>query len=228
MGTGLVVNGLSTGGQIYQLKNDVSIEQAHKKGQSDGLDQVYFSANGNNYVLQGDNLKLGEVREMMKKDVPSHVTKLEGKPVEITFHEVDDEISSVGDGFHKNGHIGSMSATAAAVGVPLTAFSGLGWIITQKAGSKLGSAIASGGMYLGAAAVVGGIAGGIYYAGRSTVQGLKAAPDATKTADTKLRQLNSENNASKAGHVSVREKTEVAVDIATDIAIDTAFDLIFN
>ena len=228
MGTGLVVNGLSTGGQIYQLKNDVSIEQAHKKGLSDGLDQVYFSANGNNYVLQGDNLKLGEVREMMKKDIPSHVTKLEGKPVEITFHEIDDEISSVGDGFHKNGHIGSMSATAAGIGVPVAAFSGLGWIIASKAGSKMGAAVASGGMYLGAAAVVGGIAGGIYYAGKSTVQGLKAAPDPSITADTKLRQLNSDNNSHKAGHVSVREKTEVATDIATDIILDSALDILFN
>lgn len=229
MGTGLVINGLSTGGEVYKLKSDINIQEAHQKGLKDGLDQMYFTVGEDKYVLQGDNLMLGEAKAVMSKEVPSTVIKLDGKAVEINIEAMDDEVSSIMDGFVQNGQVASYSGTAIAVGVPVAALSGLSWIITEKAGSAMGSKLASGGIYLGTAAVVGGAIGLAYYAGKSVYQGASNTPKPAQTESMKLSEfVNTQNEAKSAGRVSVAAKAEAAKEVATDILLDTAFDLIFD
>lgn len=228
MSSGLVINGLSTGGQIHKLKAGVSIEQAAQQTQKDGLDQLYFSVGKDNYVLQGDDLKLGEAREVMKKGVPTTVVMLDGKAAEVTLQKLDDEVSSVGDGFYQNGGKIGLGLNAAAIGVPVAGLSGLGWIIASKMASKTGQAITTGGIYLGVAATVGGVAAAAYFSGKSVYQGLANNPQIDKSQDVFAGQVPSHTDAKSAGRMSVQEKQKVVREVATEIAVDAAFDLLLK
>lgn len=229
MGSGLVVNNLSTGGQVYKLKENVSIETAHQKGLKDGLDQVYFTSGKEKYVLEGDNLKLGELNNLAKKGkVPGLLVELNSQPVKIDVEKIDDQVSTVKEGFVKNGRIASYSTTAVAIGVPVAAFSGLASIVTMQTGSAVAKAVTTGGIYVGVAATVAGAAGLLYYTGKSIAQGVGNKPNTSQTESIKQEKVNTDNNSKPAGLVSVQEKKDAATKIAVNLVLDSALDIIFG
>ncbi|MFN4150084.1 MAG: hypothetical protein ACK4IX_03995 [Candidatus Sericytochromatia bacterium] len=79
----LSINGYDRGNAtLYELKSNVSIEQAKEKGQNDKLDQIYFKSEGKNFVLQGEsiNFSAGFTRPAL---LPPNPIKLENKTVEL-------------------------------------------------------------------------------------------------------------------------------------------------
>ncbi|MEZ0370830.1 MAG: hypothetical protein ACAI44_17190, partial [Candidatus Sericytochromatia bacterium] len=194
----------------------------------DGLDQVYFSVGKDNYVLQGDDLKLGEVREVMKKGVPTTVVMLDGKPAEIKIEKLDDEVTSVGDGFYHNGAKIGISTQVAIVGAPVVGLSGLGWLVASMAGSKSGQAWTTGGMYVGAAMIAGGVVGAAFFSGKSVVQGLANKPKIDNSKDILSQELGSQNEAKSAGRMSVLEKNKAAKEVITGVITDIALDALLK
>lgn len=93
--TGVSINGTQTWGNLHQLKPGITLEEAHKQGQKDGLDQVYFSANGKNYFIEGDGLDLSGMRKSSVGELPKIEFTLNGKDVEAEVRKefVDDEKS---------------------------------------------------------------------------------------------------------------------------------------
>jgi hypothetical protein len=228
MGSGLVINNLSTGGQVYKLKDGVSIDQAYQKGLKDGLDQVYFTAGKDNYVLEGDNLKLGELKQALKGNIPDMVVKLDNKPTEIHIDKIDESVSTVKEGFVKNGKIASYSTTAIGVGIPVAAFSGISALVTMGSTSSAAKALSVGGIYVGLAAAAAGIVGLVYYGGKSVYDGSSNKPNPAQSESFKGAKVDTENNAKPAGLVSVKEKMDVATNIITDIIFDGTMDAITN
>lgn len=223
MNTGLVINGLASNGLVFKLKDHVSPEKALENGKNDGLDQVYFTDGKNNYVLQGDDLQLGEIKEKFK-NAQSATVQLEGKNVEVKFLAVDDEVTSFTDGLIHNRAIATNSMTAIGVGAPVAALSGLGWLVTEMAGSALGSKIASSAATLGAAAVVGGVAGLVYYVGKSEHQNIKSIPDYDRNKEVHEYHLGTDNQAPLAGRFSTAEKTGIARQFAIGVATEVILD----
>ena len=97
--SGISINGVQTWGNLSQLKEGVSLAEAQKKGQKDGLDQVYFSANGKNYVLEGDGLDLSGINKSRPGTLPKIQAEIQGKTLEaeLRLENVDDEKSKVSD-----------------------------------------------------------------------------------------------------------------------------------
>lgn len=56
------INGVQTGGRLYALNTQTADEtqKAVKAAQNDGLDQLFFEMEGQNYVLEGDGLALND------------------------------------------------------------------------------------------------------------------------------------------------------------------------
>lgn len=98
--SGVTINGVQTWGHLYQLKEGISLAEAHKKGQKDGLDQVYFSANnGKHYFIEGDGLDLKGIHKSPPGSLPKIAFVENGKAVEaeLRIEHVDDEKSTVSD-----------------------------------------------------------------------------------------------------------------------------------
>jgi hypothetical protein len=228
MGSGLVVNNLSTGGQVYKLKDGVSVDQAYQKGLKDGLDQVYFTAGKDKYVLQGDDLKLGELTQVMKSGVPSVLVKLNNQPTEVFIEKIDDNVSTVKDGFVKNGKIASVSGTTATVGASVFAFSGISALVAYASGNVTAKAVTKFGIYGGLVATVAGVGGLLYYTGKSVAQGASNKPNPAQTEALKGEKVNTDNSAKPAGLISVQAKKEAAEGVVTDIVVNSALDIIFN
>lgn len=102
--SGVTINGVQTWGALHQLKEGVSLATAHQKGQKDGLDQVYFSANGKNYFIEGDGLDLSGIRKSAAGSLPKITFSENGKAIEseLRIENVDDENSKVNDFLFKN------------------------------------------------------------------------------------------------------------------------------
>ena len=65
--SGVTINGVQTYGSLHQLNKGIDLNQAYKKGEGDGLDQVYFTANGKNYFIEGDGLDLGGIKKSPRR-----------------------------------------------------------------------------------------------------------------------------------------------------------------
>jgi len=160
---GMFINNQSTGGHLYELKKDVTIEQAKKAGQKDGLDQVYFEAKGKNYVVEGDNLDLKTISGLKKDENALAIVKIGDDllTVEVKKDNVDNEITSFGEG---------ASNKLAKIGLKGTIITGVGSVVvgggsilaglsngswdTLCAGLKLATLI---GVATGASALIGGV-----------------------------------------------------------------------
>ncbi|MBT9547175.1 MAG: hypothetical protein IV090_17415 [Candidatus Sericytochromatia bacterium] len=111
----VTVNGKALGGTIHELKPGVALEQAFQAGKKDGLDQVYFQAEGKNYVLQGDGL---DIKALQKKgDMPFVQLHTDKGSVLADVKAVDNEKNTFMEGGWNWGTKGALALTAAAVGL---------------------------------------------------------------------------------------------------------------
>jgi hypothetical protein len=156
--SGLSINGVNTKGQVFELKEGTNIKEALKAGQKDGLDQVYVEAGGKNYVVQGDGLNL---KGIAKGTLPKAQLELNGKTVEATIKEVDNELNTRDEGLMSPVAIGGMAVGVVAVAPQLfkTGIAMLTVFADANAGQISGPSTVSkviGG--IGVAAIVGGVA----------------------------------------------------------------------
>lgn len=110
----LTVNGQSLNGTVRELKAGVALEQAFQAGKKDGLDQVYFQAEGKNYVLQGDGLDL---KALKKGDMPFVQLHSEKGAAMAEVKMVDNEKNTFMEGAWNWGTKGTLIAAGAAVGL---------------------------------------------------------------------------------------------------------------
>jgi len=110
----VTVNGKSLGGSLRELKPGVALEQAYQAGKKDGLDQVYFQANGKNYVLQGDGLDLKALQK--KGDMPFVQLHTESGSVLADVKAVDNEKNPFMEGAWTWGPKGTLALAGLAVG----------------------------------------------------------------------------------------------------------------
>jgi hypothetical protein len=113
----VTVNGKSLGGTIHELKPGVALEQAYQAGKKDGLDQVYFQAEGKNYVLQGDGLDLKALQK--KGDMPFVQLHTDKGSVLVDVKAVDNEKNTFMEGAWNWGTKGTLALAGAAVGLAI-------------------------------------------------------------------------------------------------------------
>ncbi|MFN8674677.1 MAG: hypothetical protein U0457_21670 [Candidatus Sericytochromatia bacterium] len=101
---------------IKELKNGLSIQEAASKTNKNGLDEVYFSVNGKNYLAYGDALKIGELSQ-------NKIASVTYKGYTGTVVAYQNEANSVGEGV-KNGALEGLKkakdAVLGAVGSTIT------------------------------------------------------------------------------------------------------------
>lgn len=97
------INGVNINAEaIRELNPDVTLEQAHKLNNTNGLDAVYFQSKGKNYVAYADGLNLSGLYKGIKKgniivnDKGNILGDFNGKKVPIFF--VTDEVNTAKDG----------------------------------------------------------------------------------------------------------------------------------
>lgn len=94
----LALNGVNVGGTIRELKDGVKIESAIAAAKKDGLDQVFFEANGKNYVAAGEKLDLKGIKTGA---VPVSDFRINGNIFDAKIIDVDNEVNSAGEGIKK-------------------------------------------------------------------------------------------------------------------------------
>lgn len=90
---GFSINGVKTGGSLYQLKDGVTPDQAAAAGKADGKDQAFFQHEGKTYVVEGENLDLGGIDKTPRGTLPKAQLELNGKQVEVTVQSFENEVS---------------------------------------------------------------------------------------------------------------------------------------
>lgn len=111
----LKLNGIPTGGKIYELQipKGQNLLDVKRAGENDGLDQVYFEANGHNYVVEGDGLNLSG----LKQGVFQTVEFTHGDQSELgTLRAVDDEVNTAWEGVKHLGKASVALLTGGAIG----------------------------------------------------------------------------------------------------------------
>jgi hypothetical protein len=144
--SGLAINGVNTGGQVYELKQGVDKAKALEASKKDGLDNVFFEADGKNFMVQGANLNLSglksdknqvsvevngksylvrenttDIDNAIKGKVPTNPAaqlNFDGKDFEAKITAVDNEINSAKEGAGRV--IGAGVASGVGVGIVTT------------------------------------------------------------------------------------------------------------
>jgi len=145
----LAINGSQINVQgIKELANGISIQQATLKTKKNGIDELYFSVNGVNYLAYGDSLQLDELKK-------NRISSITYNGYEGTIVAYEDEINSVGEGI-KTGALSGLKKTKDAVfGAISNTITSVGPTSVLLAGGAIGltgMALWRGGM-TGAAAV---------------------------------------------------------------------------
>ncbi|MGE3725720.1 MAG: hypothetical protein AB7I41_09225 [Candidatus Sericytochromatia bacterium] len=156
------INGKPLGGSLHELKPGVSLEQAFQAGKKDGLDQVYFKADGKNYVLQGDGL---DIKSLQKKgDMPVLQLHTDKGSVLAELKGVDNEKNTFSEGGWNWGTKGALALTAAAVGMVIV-------------GGAIGQGDNALGMVMSGMAIAPLLAGGaaVTYVGGGAISALKGS-----------------------------------------------------
>jgi hypothetical protein len=83
--SGLAINGVSTGGQVYELKSNIDKTAALQAAKKDGLDNVFFEAEGKNFMVSGQNLDLSG----LKSDKNQVSVEVNGKSFLVRENSVD-------------------------------------------------------------------------------------------------------------------------------------------
>lgn len=104
----LTINGVNIPVQgIRALRAGITIEQASQKTKGNGLDEIFFIANGKAYVAYGDSLNLSGLK---KNSIP--VVTFEGQKADIVAY--DDEANGIWEGM-KLGAVKAIKDTSDAV-----------------------------------------------------------------------------------------------------------------
>ena len=90
---GFSIQGVKTGGSLYQLKDGTTPEQAAAAGKADGKDQVYFQAEGKTYAVEGENLDLSGIDKSERGKLPKAQVELNGKLFDVNVEEFENEVS---------------------------------------------------------------------------------------------------------------------------------------
>ena len=172
----LTINGVNIAVQgVRALKPGITIEQASQKVKANGLDEVFFTANGKAYVAYGDSLNLSGLK---KNNIPS--VTFEGVKADIISY--DDEANSVLEG----ARMGSMKALRDSSDAVFSAVKNIVTTIGPTVSIAGGVGVAGYGLYqmiktggqagtvgatLSAAPGMPGLAGGVWDALKSGVVG---------------------------------------------------------
>jgi len=106
----LRLNGISTGGNIYELQipADKTLLDIKRAAENDGLDQVYFQVGETYYVAEGDGLNLSGLQKGVFQSV--ELIRHPGSPQEKaelgTLRVVDNEVNTAWEGVR---HVGKAS-----------------------------------------------------------------------------------------------------------------------
>lgn len=95
----IAINGIQTWGNLSQANPGMSLQDLKAKGQNDGQDQIYFSHNGQNYYVEGDDMDFSGLQKTAVGTLPklSFVKDGETHVVELRKENIDDEKSKVSD-----------------------------------------------------------------------------------------------------------------------------------
>lgn len=151
----LTVNGNVMQGKVAELKEGVAPEQAYQAGKGDGLDQVYVSAQGKNYVIQGEGMDFSAIE---KSDMPFVQIHIGDEAIWAEVKGTDNETNTFKEGLWNWGTIGGLIGAGGSAGLMVwgaaegTVDNGLGAVM---GGASLGV------MALGVAGVS-ALGGGIY------------------------------------------------------------------
>lgn len=99
---------------VRELRPGISIEQAIQKTKKNGLDEVFFTANGRAYVAYGDAINISKLK---KNEIPA----LMFNGVKADMHAFDDEANSVAEGAYR----GALDELGNAVGFVRTSVSNI-------------------------------------------------------------------------------------------------------
>lgn len=141
---GISINGRHIAVQgIKELDPTISIQEAALKTNKNGIDEVYFTQNGKNYIAYGDKMDL---KGLQKGDIPS-IDFAGQKANLVTF---EDEANSVLNGLNK-GALDGLKTTKDIVTSAISTTTkgvGLGGMLVMGGGAVglTGLAIAKGGM----------------------------------------------------------------------------------
>jgi hypothetical protein len=145
--SGLSINGVPTGGVVYELKADIDKKAALQAAKKDGLDDVFFEADGKNFMVQGQELNLSglksdknqvsvevngksflvseystDLNTLMRGQVPTNPSaqiQFADFEAEAKITAVDNEVSSAKEGVKEA--IGAAIGFGAGVGAAITA-----------------------------------------------------------------------------------------------------------
>lgn len=91
----LTINGRQIAVQgIRPLRPGITIEQAVQKTKNNGLDEIYFTSNGRNYVAYGDSLSMSDLK---RNKIPA----ISFNSLQADVIAYDDEANSVWEGMRK-------------------------------------------------------------------------------------------------------------------------------
>lgn len=137
---------LSINGRIIQaqgvkeLDPTLTIKEASEKTQKNGIDEIYFTVSGKNYVAYGDKLDL---KELKKNTMPT--ISLNGKKGEVvTFEDEDNSIwNGMGSGA-LNGLRSTRDIVTSAVGINMKSTATAGIVVAGGTVALTGFAMAKG------------------------------------------------------------------------------------
>lgn len=137
----LSINGKLVHAQgIKELDPTLTIKEASEKTQKNGIDEIYFTVSGKNYIAYGDTLDL---KELKKNAVPSVL--LNGKKGEVVTFE--DENNSVLNGMGAGALDGLRSTrdiVTSAVGINMKSTATAGIVVAGGTVALTGFALAKG------------------------------------------------------------------------------------
>jgi hypothetical protein len=142
---------------IKELDPAISIQEAAQKTKKNGIDEVYFTQDGKNYIAYGDQMDLSQLE---KSPIPA--ISLNGKEASLVTFE--DEKNSVGDGVRKGALDGLKNASHVINNGTGTAMNSIGPASIVLAGGAIvltGIVLAKGGITKAAASPLGNILGDI-------------------------------------------------------------------
>jgi hypothetical protein len=147
----LAVGGVNVGGTIRELKDGVSVKAAIEAAKNDGLDQVFFEANGKNYVSTGEKLNLKGIKTGV---VPVSDFRENSQIFDAKILGVDNEVNSAKEGVKK------LTAVYIGEGVIAGGLSIKALMTTNGGEQGLGEMLGGFVGLLGTAALVGATVGG--------------------------------------------------------------------
>lgn len=116
---------------IKELKTGLSIQEAAQKTKKNGVDEIYFTANGKNYLAYGDALKIGELAQNKIATVTYNANA--GSVVAY-----ENELNSFGEGLKSGAMGGVKKAKDAVLGAVSNTITSVGPTATLAVGGVIG------------------------------------------------------------------------------------------